>query len=42
MWYALTRMFPAYTPEMAREAALWVWRDLAILTAAGHFEVPNG
>lgn len=39
MIYNLCQRYPAYTPEAAARAPLWVWRDLEILAAAGHFEV---
>lgn len=27
----LCRMYPAYTPETARHAPAWVWRDMEIV-----------
>ena len=39
---SICRAFPAYTPETARQAPVWVLRDLNLLTAAGYFEAPSG
>lgn len=35
MILSLCRLYPGYTPETAREAPAWVWRDIWMLQEAG-------
>jgi len=42
MLMTLCRLFPAYTPETAAEAPIWVWQMVGVLMESGAFEVPHG